>query len=196
MTFGAVRHRPFLPVDPRRGGAHGLALATCFGSVMSLALVCRRPPSAAWLVLAFLLSTFALLAPGRAIAQAGLEKLVIVTAQGNKTFDVEVMRTDEERAKGLMFRRYMPEDRGMLFDFKAPQPVMMWMKDTFIPLDMVFIRADGTIARIAEMTEPHSTRTIAAGEDVLGVLEINGGIAAKLGIKAGDKVQHPLFKAK
>ena len=131
-----------------------------------------------------------------ATAQAALEKLVIVTAQGPRSFDVEVMRTDEERARGLMQRRYMPEDRGMLFDFKNPGPVMMWMKDTFIPLDMVFIRKDGSIARIAEMTEPHSTRTIPSGEDVLGVLEINGGVSAKLGIKAGDTVRHPLFGTK
>jgi len=131
--------------------------------------------------------------PASAVAQGKVETLVITTAQGPRNFEVEVMRTDEERARGLMFRRYMPADRGMLFDFKDTQPVMMWMKDTFIPLDMLFIRKDGSIARIAENTEPHSTRTIASGEPVLAVLELNGGIAAKLGIKAGDRVQHPLF---
>ncbi len=81
----------------------------------------------------------------------------------------------------------------MLFDFKVEQPVSMWMMNTYIPLDMIFIRKDGTIARIAEMTEPLSTRTIASGENVLGVLEINGGLSAKLGIKPGDRVQHALF---
>ena len=95
-----------------------------------------------------------------------------------------------------MFRRYLPVDRGMLFDFKETQPVMMWMKDTFIPLDMVFIRKDGVIARIAADTEPHSTRTISSGEPVFGVLEINAGVAAKLGLQPGDKVQHALFGAK
>ncbi|GGH17806.1 hypothetical protein GCM10007036_19540 [Alsobacter metallidurans] len=148
-------------------------------------------------VVAFLLFLAALAAsPRPAMADSALEKLVINTAGGPRTFEVEVMRTDEERAKGLMFRRYMPESRGMLFDFKEQQPVMMWMKDTFIPLDMVFIRRDGSIARIAENTEPHSTRTISSGEPVFGVLEINAGVAAKLGVKPGDKVQHALFGAK
>jgi uncharacterized membrane protein (UPF0127 family) len=127
------------------------------------------------------------------LAETATEKLTIQTGKGPVAFEVEVMRTDEDRAKGLMFRRYMPENRGMLFDFKAPQPVFMWMKNTYIPLDMVFIRKDGTIARIAEETEPLSTRTIASGEDVLAVLELNGGAAQKAGIKAGDKVSHALF---
>jgi uncharacterized membrane protein (UPF0127 family) len=137
-----------------------------------------------------------LLIPGApAVAQA-LEKLVIQTASGPRAFDVEVMRTDDERAKGLMNRRYLPAERGMLFDFKVDQPVSMWMMNTYIPLDMLFIRKDGTIARIAEMTEPLSTRTIASGESVVGVLEINGGLSAKLGIKAGDKVQHAIFNTR
>ena len=127
-------------------------------------------------------------------AQSKLESLTIETATGAKRFDIEVMRTDEERERGLMFRAYLPPTRGMLFDFKAPEKVMMWMKDTLIPLDMIFIRANGTIARIAENTEPYSTRTISSGEPVLGVLEINGGAAAIFGIKAGDVVTYPLFK--
>ncbi|MCZ8100055.1 MAG: DUF192 domain-containing protein [Burkholderiales bacterium] len=134
-----------------------------------------------------------LLIPGVPAAAQALEKLVIQTASGPRAFDVEVMRTDDERAKGLMNRRYLPAERGMLFDFKVDQPVSMWMMNTYIPLDMLFIRKDGTIARIAEMTEPLSTRTIASGESVVGVLEINGGLSAKLGIKAGDKVQHAIF---
>jgi uncharacterized membrane protein (UPF0127 family) len=161
---------------------------------MRLVLPFRLVGMSLALVLTTLVAAWPFSSP--AAAQAGLEKLVIVTAQGPRGFDVEVMRTDEERARGLMQRRYLPEDRGMLFDFKNPGPVMMWMKDTFIPLDMLFIRKDGSIARIAEMTEPHSTRTIPSGEDVLAVLEINGGISAKLGIKAGDTVRHPLFGTK
>lgn len=161
---------------------------------MRLVLPFRLVGMSIAVVLSTLVSAWLLSSP--AAAQAGIEKLVIETAKGPRSFDVEVMRTDEERARGLMQRRYLPEDRGMLFDFKNPGPVMMWMKDTFIPLDMLFIRKDGSIARIAEMTEPHSTRTIPSGEDVLGVLEINGGISAKLGIKAGDKVRHPLFGTK
>lgn len=131
-----------------------------------------------------------------ASAQSPLEVLTIQTSSGPKSFNVEVMRTDEERARGLMNRRFLPADRGMLFDFKVEQPVSMWMMNTYIPLDMLFIRKDGTIARIAEMTEPLSTRTIASGENVLSVLEINGGLSAKLGIKPGDKVQHGLFSGR
>ena len=71
-----------------------------------------------------------------------------------KSFAVEVMRTDAEREKGLMFRRFLPEDRGMLFDFKTEQPVMMWMKNTYIPLDMIFMKRDGTVSHIAENAEP------------------------------------------
>ncbi len=127
-------------------------------------------------------------------ASQGVERLTIATSAGERVFSVEVMRTDAERAKGLMYRRYMPEDRGMLFDFKQVAPVAMWMQNTYIPLDMLFIRADGTIARIEEHTEPLSTRTIPSGEPVLAVLELNAGTSAKLGIKAGDRVAHPLFK--
>ena len=85
-------------------------------------------------------------------------------------------------------------DQGMLFDFGRIEPVAMWMQNTYLPLDMLFIRADGTIARIAANTEPLSTRTIPSGEPVLAVLELNAGTAAKLGIKPGDRVEHPVFK--
>jgi uncharacterized membrane protein (UPF0127 family) len=128
-----------------------------------------------------------------AAAQA-LEQLTLVTSSGRHVFQVEVMRTPDQRARGLMFRRFMPADRGMLFDFERVEPVAMWMQNTYISLDMAFIRADGTVARVAEQTEPLSTRTVPSGEPVLGVLEINGGIAAKIGLKAGDKVEHGLFK--
>ncbi len=127
---------------------------------------------------------------------AGIEPLTIVTASGRHLFQVEVMRTPDSRAKGLMFRNYMPADRGMLFDFERTEPVAMWMQNTYIPLDMLFIRADGTIARIASGTEPLSTRTIPSGEPVLGVLELNAGAAEKIGAKAGDRIEHGLFKAK
>jgi uncharacterized membrane protein (UPF0127 family) len=133
-----------------------------------------------------------LLTAGAALAQA-LEPLTLVTANGRHLFQVEVMRTPDQRAKGLMFRRFMPADRGMLFDFERTEPVSMWMQNTYISLDMVFIRADGVVARIAENTEPLSTRTIPSGEPVLGVLEVNAGVAARIGLRPGDKVEHPLF---
>lgn len=125
---------------------------------------------------------------------AVLESLKIVTASGEHTFQVEVARTDEQRARGLMFRRFMPADRGMLFDFKSEQPVMMWMRNTYIPLDMIFIARDGRVINVAENTEPLSERTIASAAPALSVLELNGGAARKIGLKPGDRILHPLFK--
>ena len=92
-----------------------------------------------------------------------------------------------------MYRRELPEGRGMLFDFSPEQPVSMWMKNTYIPLDMIFIRADGRILRIAENTTPESEAIIPAGRPVRGVLEVIGGTAKKFGIAPGDRVAHPLF---
>jgi uncharacterized membrane protein (UPF0127 family) len=130
---------------------------------------------------------------GRAEAQA-FEPLTIVTSTGRHTFQVEVMRTPEQRAKGLMHRQFMPSDRGMLFDFGRVEPVAMWMQNTYIPLDMFFIAATGQIVRITERTEPLSTRTLPSGEPVLSVLELNGGAAEKIGAKVGDVIEHPLFR--
>lgn len=156
----------------------------CKTSLRSLAAACVLAAAA------FFLALFLPLSSARASA---LETLVIETAKGPKTYQVEVMRTDEERQRGLMLRPMMPADRGMLFDFGRADKVAMWMKDTLIPLDMLFIRKDGTIARITAMTEPMSERILPSGEPVLGVLEINGGQSALFGIKEGDMVRHKLF---
>ena len=135
-----------------------------------------------------------LLAPVLAWAQA-FEPLAILTKSGQQhAFQVEVARNDADRAQGLMYRRSMAPDRGMLFDFARVEPISMWMQNTYISLDMLFIRPDGTIARIAENTEPLSTRTISSGEPVLGVLELAAGSAKRLGLHAGDRVQHAMFK--
>jgi uncharacterized protein len=129
-----------------------------------------------------------------AVQAQTFEPLTIAGASGRHAFQVEVARNDAERAQGLMYRRSLAPDRGMLFDFARVQPISMWMQNTYIPLDMIFIRADGSIARIAENAEPLSTRTIPSGEPVLAVLEVIGGTAARLGVKPGDRVEHPLFK--
>jgi uncharacterized membrane protein (UPF0127 family) len=121
------------------------------------------------------------------------ETLEIVGKSGVQVFSVEVMRTPEERSKGLMYRRELPEGRGMLFDFSPEQNVSMWMKNTYISLDMIFIRADGRILRIAEKTTPESEAIIPAGGPVRGVLEVIAGTAKKYGIAPGDRVAHPLF---
>ena len=150
--------------------------------------------AALWTILCFGFLLTVVTVPAQA---QSLEKLLITNAAGQiHSFDVEVMRTDDQRARGLMFRRSMPADRGMLFDFKREDHVAMWMQNTFIPLDMLFIRRDGSIARIAENTEPLSTTTIPSGAPVIAVLEINGGESGKRGIKAGDKVSHSLFAPK
>jgi uncharacterized membrane protein (UPF0127 family) len=123
------------------------------------------------------------------------EPLTIVTQGGQRhAFQVEVARNDADRAQGLMYRRSMPADRGMLFDFGRVEPVAMWMQNTYLPLDMLFVRPDGTIARVAANAEPLSTRTIPSGEPVLAVLELNAGTTARLGIKAGDRLDHALFR--
>lgn len=134
------------------------------------------------------------LAPLAQAQSDALEPLAIVSGDKRHAFQVEVMRTPETRARGLMHRQHLPQDRGMLFDFGRVEPVAMWMENTFISLDMLFIRADGTIARIASRTEPLSRRTIPSGEPVLSVLEINGGQSESLGIRPGDRVEHPLFR--
>ena len=143
--------------------------------------------------LAHVCGLVALLWSMAAQAQA-FEPLTIVTSSGPQAFQVEVARNDADRAQGLMYRRSMPANQGMLFDFGRVAPVSMWMQNTYLSLDMLFIRPDGSIARIAENTEPLSTRTIPSGEPVLAVLELNAGTAARLGIRPGDRVEHPLFK--
>ena len=120
--------------------------------------------------------------------QVALIPLTIETDAGVRRFRVEVARTPAEQARGLMFRRSLPADGGMIFPFPSPRPASFWMKNTLIPLDMIFIRADGTIARIAANTVPESLETVDSGEPVAAVLEIAGGRAAELGIEEGDRV--------
>ena len=128
------------------------------------------------------------------VAQAAsIQPLEIATKSGVRVFSVEMATTEEEQAKGLMFRRELPEGQGMLFDFQREQPTSFWMKNTYISLDMIFIRADGRILRIAENTEPLSTKIISSGGLAKGVLEVAAGTAQKYGIQPGDRVAHPLF---
>jgi uncharacterized membrane protein (UPF0127 family) len=132
--------------------------------------------------------TLICLAAAPARAQEPLETLEIVTSDGTHRFTVEVMRTPEQLAKGLMFRRYMPDDRGMLFDFKTEQPVQFWMKNTYLPLDMIFISKAGKIVSISENAEPLSEKLIPSGAPVIAVLEVNAGTAARIRASAGDTV--------
>lgn len=133
--------------------------------------------------------TFAITLMFSNIAYAG--EVVVHSDNGTHTFTVEVMRSSQERAKGLMFREYLAPGAGMLFDFGEPRPVSMWMKNTYISLDMLFISKEGVIHKIAEKTTPHSTEIISSNSQVKYVLEINGGLSAKFGIKPGNQVILP-----
>jgi len=116
--------------------------------------------------------------------------LTIRAANGVHPFTVQVAATEDQQERGLMFYRSLAPDEGMIFPYDPPQSVAFWMKNTLIPLDMVFIRADGTIARIAH-AQPMNLDPVPAGEPVAAVLEIRGGRAAELGIREGDKVEWP-----
>jgi hypothetical protein len=139
---------------------------------------------------------FGLLAAAGPVTAAGLQTVEIATKSGVHIFSVEVVDNDTDRAKGLMYRKELPEGKGMLFDFKREQDVSFWMENTYIPLDMLFIRADGRILRIQENAEPLSQKMIPSGGPVLAVLEVIGGTARKLGIAPGDRVAAPIFKAR
>jgi len=128
-------------------------------------------------------------ASARSAAQLEIAPLTIETAQGKREFRVELARTAAEQSRGLMHRRRMERDAGMLFVHRSPEVALMWMKNTYIPLDMLFIGADGRIARIAERTVPESEATISSGVPVIAVLELNGGTASRLGIAVGDRVR-------
>jgi len=136
------------------------------------------------------LMAVALLSPLAAVA-GGTGILVLKTESGEHSYTVEVAKTNRERAKGLMFRRSLPDTSGMIFLYDPPQPVGMWMRNTYIPLDMIFIAADGTVRRVAANTEPFSTDIIVSGGPVAAVLELNAGQAEKIGVKPGDLVVFP-----
>ena len=121
-------------------------------------------------------------------------KLTIVSAGKRNDFTVELALTDRQQQQGLMFRRTMAPDAGMLFDYITPTRITMWMKNTFIPLDMIFIGADGKVADIAERAVPQSEAIIPSKVPARAVLELNGGTAQRLSIKVGDPVESPDLK--
>jgi len=132
-----------------------------------------------------------LLYPAQAMRR---ETLKLLTAQGVQAIDVEITYTQEEKAQGLMFRTRLDDKSGMLFFYETPQEITMWMRNTYIPLDMVFIRANGTVHRIETRTEPLSEDIIASRGDVTACLELAGGAAERLGLKPGDRVEHRFFQ--
>src|SRR3954471_12895313 len=157
-----------------------------------IAVAARERLSLRGCMLPLVLLCLAWLPQGASAAE--FQPLEIVTRSGVKMFSVELATTDQERATGLMYRKELADGRGMLFDFTPEQTISMWMKNTFISLDMIFIGTDGRVTRIAESTEPQSTRIISSGSPAKGVLEVIAGTARKYGIAPGDQVVHPLFR--
>jgi uncharacterized protein len=129
-----------------------------------------------------------------AVAKMRRETLTLKTATAEHIIDIEIAETMEEKSLGLMFRTNVPENTGMLFPYGAQQDITMWMKNTYVSLDMVFIRADGIVHRIAARTEPLSEAVISSEDDVSAVLELGAGAADRLGLKSGDLVRHKIFK--
>ena len=148
------------------------------------------------LLASLVLPALVLATPTHAAPGLPVETITIDTKTGPHSFTVEIAADEESREKGLMYRTAMAPDAGMLFDFKTPQLVSFWMENTVLPLDMLFVRADGTVARIKANATPYSRENIPSGEPVQLVIELNAGRAAALGITEGAKVHTPNLKAK
>jgi uncharacterized protein len=124
-----------------------------------------------------------------------VEKLVIETKEGKQhTFNVEIAYKPVDVQLGLMYRKSMEKDHGMLFEIDEEKEVSFWMKNTYIPLDLIFVAKDGRIVNVHREAQPNDLRSIPSVEPVTGVVEINGGLAEKLGIGVGDRVLHPYFR--
>lgn len=184
LWVGSRRHASVIGLTKSPSTLYAMAMASMISSVRPGRRLLLGAPLAVLAGAAF--------AQGNDI-QFKKSSLVIVTGGREIKFDVELALNDAERSRGLMFREKLGPYDGMLFDFHREAPVSFWMKNTLIPLDMIFIAADGTIRSIHANAVPHSTETIPSQFPVRGVLEINGGSAKLLGIKPGDKVKHPIF---
>src|SRR4051812_12007329 len=178
------------PARPTAAGAHRAEFQGTDRDRSSRRRILGLAVIAAGLIVACSPSAPAENVPADERAQSGLAEvpLIIHSQNGDHRFTVEVAATFDEQERGLMFRRSLDPNGGMIFPYDPPQPVAFWMKNTLIPLDMVFIRADGHIARIAENKIPLSLESVSAGEPVAAVLELRGGRSAELRIRAGDRV--------
>jgi uncharacterized membrane protein (UPF0127 family) len=151
-------------------------------------------------ILGALVIALCLVPAGPARAQSSLVtfergELEIETGDGTRhVFRIELATAPQQQSQGLMFRRSLAPDGGMLFVYPSERTISMWMRNTLIPLDMVFIAADGRIVKVAQRTVPMSLATISSGGPAKAVLEVNGGTAARLGLEPGDRVVHPAFR--
>ncbi len=154
-------------------------------------------------IAAFFVLIFCAAVPGHAkepgaspppAVKMAIEPIEIVTASGAHRLRVEVARTPDQRERGLMFRTSLPADGGMLFDFHEERPVAMWMKNTPLSLDMVFVSRAGKVVSLALAAEPYSERVISSGGPALAVIELAAGVAQRLSIAVGDTVKHPIFE--
>jgi uncharacterized protein len=134
------------------------------------------------------------LSGGASLAGCRDDQVEVRWSGGMARFSVEVADTDAERSKGLMFREQLPRSAGMLFIYETPRRATFWMKNTLIPLDMVFADATGRVTNVHANAKPQDLTTIDGGDGVKLVLEINGGLAARLGIKAGAELRHPAIE--
>jgi uncharacterized protein len=155
-----------------------------------------RPTSLIGLSTLIGLAVLALALPGRPVGGEGLAhfatgELTIETGGGARHFAIEIARTPDELAQGLMYRDHLDADHGMLFLIDPPRPVTFWMKNTLIPLDIIFVKTDGRVESVAARAIPMSTETIPSQGEVGAVVEVNGGMAERLGIRPGDKVVSP-----
>lgn len=141
----------------------------------------------------FLVWLFLQIVPAALAAGLPRDVLLVETASSQYRFEVEIADNENERAEGLMYRQAMADNAGMLFLYPSPRPVEFWMKNTVLSLDIVFVRADGTIARIAANTTPMSVDLIPSGEPVLAVLEVKAGIMRELGIAPGDRLRNAKY---
>lgn len=167
---------------------------------LALLVACREQPAAQTAPVAPQAPAAAPNAPAKASvgavgeAPTGFEVLEAVTPSGRTRFFVEIADNDAERERGLMFRKSLAPERGMLFDFHTPREVAFWMRNTLIPLDIIYIRPDGTVLSIARNATPLSEVPIPSGGPTLGVLELAGGRSAEIGLMPGDRIEHRIFK--
>jgi uncharacterized membrane protein (UPF0127 family) len=156
--------------------------------------IAQRAVLVAFLALVFQFATAVAFTEGAVAQTMRRDTLTIKTAKGEAKIDIEVAETPEQQQRGLMFRRSLPENYGMLFPYDPPRVITMWMKNTYVSLDMVFIRADGRVHRIEYSATPHSEETISSNAACAAVLELPAGAAERYGIQPGDQVVYSLFK--